>query len=412
LCICAAGTVEIGATCFDAGIFAAIVVSVAAVIIVVCTFFYLQHRRAKSDEVWQVKVDELHFGQKAEVIGQGSFGVVLLAEYRGTKVAIKRVLPVGGGTGSRHGSMSKAHKTSSTMAKGSGTGSKESLERGTGSFTGSLIKAQRRRASQESGETGSSDEKSCSDDEDRDIETGMGGTRSSVDPDVVGSICSDDDDFGFLGHLSYGRQKTKWERLLPNWMYNGSGVDQYNASILGTASASTYSRTVSQRICPWFTEDYHRKQEFIQEMRLLSRLRHPCITTVMGATVQHGRQEPMMVMEYMENGSLYDLLQNETLHISGDLIVQIFRDVSQGMRFLHASKPPILHGDLKAKNILVDSRFRAKVADFGLSKKTVGNLSGTPYWLAPEYLRGKTDYNASCDVYSFGKLNPKMSICR
>jgi serine/threonine protein kinase len=228
---------------------------------------------------------------------------------------------------------------------------------------------------------------------------------------VVGSIGSDnDDDFGFLGHLSYGRQKTKWEKLLPNWMYNGSGVDQYNASILGTASASTYSRTITQRVCPWFTEDYRRKQEFIQEMRLLSRLRHPCITTVMGATVQSGRQEPMMVMEYMENGSLYDLLQNETLHISGDLIVQIFRDVSQGLRFLHASKPPILHGDLKAKNILVDSRFRAKVADFGLSKKTVGNLSGTPYWLAPEYLRGKTDYNASCDVYSFGAFNKRISI--
>jgi serine/threonine protein kinase len=73
------------------------------------------------------------------------------------------------------------------------------------------------------------------------------------------------------------------------------------------------------------------------------------ITTVMGATVASGRQVPMMVMEYMENGSLYDLLQNETLHAGGDMIVQVFRDVAQGLRFLHASKPPILHGDLKAK---------------------------------------------------------------
>jgi guanylate cyclase len=62
------------------------------------------------------------------------------------------------------------------------------------------------------------------------------------------------------------------------------------------------------------------------------------------------------------------------------MIMQIVRDVSQGLRFLHASKPPILHGDLKARNILIDSRFRAKVADFGLSKKTGTGLSGTPFW--------------------------------
>ena len=85
--------------------------------------------------------------------------------------------------------------------------------------------------------------------------------------------------------------------------------------------------------------------------------------------------------------------------------MQIVRDVSQGLRFLHASKPPILHGDLKAKNILIDARFRAKVADFGLATKTGKNgISGTPYWMAPEYLRGKDEYNSACDIYSFGKL--------
>lgn len=76
----------------------------------------------------------------------------------------------------------------------------------------------------------------------------------------------------------------------------------------------------------------------------------------------------------------YDLLRNETLYTGGEIIIQIVRDVAQGLRFLHASKPPILHGDLKAKNILIDSRFRAKVADFGLSTKNNGVLCGTPFW--------------------------------
>lgn len=76
----------------------------------------------------------------------------------------------------------------------------------------------------------------------------------------------------------------------------------------------------------------------------------------------------------------YDLLRNETLYTGGEIIIQIVRDIAQGLRFLHASKPPILHHDLKAKNILIDSRFRAKVADFGLATKNKPGVQGTPYW--------------------------------
>jgi serine/threonine protein kinase len=75
------------------------------------------------------------------------------------------------------------------------------------------------------------------------------------------------------------------------------------------------------------------------------------------------------------------------------------------MRFLHGSRPPILHGDLKARNILVDSKFRAKICDFGLSTKKRGNaISGTPFWLPPEYLRGEKEYDATCDMYSIGVI--------
>ena len=59
---------------------------------------------------------------------------------------------------------------------------------------------------------------------------------------------------------------------------------------------------------------------------------------------------------------------------------------------------------------MIDSRFRAKVGDFGLSQKQKHGLSGTPYWMAPEYLRGKTDFNPTCDIYSVGtrtRNNPR-----
>lgn len=70
------------------------------------------------------------------------------------------------------------------------------------------------------------------------------------------------------------------------------------------------------------------------------------------------------------------------------------------MRFLHAATPQIIHGDLRAANVLVDSHFRAKVTDF---KQRVG-ASGTPYWMAPELLRGTGRNSAASDVYSFGIL--------
>ena len=79
-------------------------------------------------------------------------------------------------------------------------------------------------------------------------------------------------------------------------------------------------------------------------------------------------------MQYMEHGSLYDILHNETMPVDSDLLLNIMKDISSGLRFLHSSDPQVLHGDLKAANILVDSKFRAKVADFGLSQKK--NLGG------------------------------------
>lgn len=121
----------------------------------------------------------------------------------------------------------------------------------------------------------------------------------------------------------------------------------------------------------------------------------------MGAVMATGHG-PMIVMEYMEYGSLNDLLRNETMYLTGEIILQIARDMAQGLRYLHTAKPSITHGDLKPANILVDGRFRAKVCDFGLSRKKKDAISGSLFWLPPEYLVGNEDYTASSDMYSVG----------
>lgn len=88
------------------------------------------------------------------------------------------------------------------------------------------------------------------------------------------------------------------------------------------------------------------KEEFIKEMRQISKLRHPCITTVMGAVISP-TEEPQLVMEYMEFRSLREVLHNPKLLIDYDQKLRFLQDIISGLRYLHAAEPAVIHGDLK-----------------------------------------------------------------
>lgn len=94
----------------------------------------------------------------------------------------------------------------------------------------------------------------------------------------------------------------------------------------------------------------------------------------------------------MELGSLYSVLHNDSMILENDIVFPICRDIASGLQFLHNASPAVIHGDLKSRNVLVDAQFRAKVADFGLSShlgSSKGKATGTPFWMAPELLRGE-----------------------
>jgi serine/threonine protein kinase len=80
-------------------------------------------------------------------------------------------------------------------------------------------------------------------------------------------------------------------------------------------------------------------------------------------------------------------LHNETILLEPEMILPILLDIARGIRFLHSASPQVIHGDLKAQNILVDRKFRAKITDFGLTQKKQVGVHGTPYWMSPELLR-------------------------
>ncbi|KAA8550460.1 hypothetical protein F0562_002144 [Nyssa sinensis] len=156
------------------------------------------------------------------------------------------------------------------------------------------------------------------------------------------------------------------------------------------------------------------EKEFLTEIELLSRLHHRNLVSLIGYCDEEGEQ--MLVYEFMSNGTLRDYLSGKSKEsLSFAMRLRIALGSAKGILYLHSeADPPIFHRDIKASNILLDSKFTAKVADFGLSRlapvpdmegsvpahvSTV--VKGTPGYLDPEYFLTHKLTDKS-DVYSLG----------
>ncbi|XP_010552989.1 PREDICTED: serine/threonine-protein kinase CTR1-like isoform X1 [Tarenaya hassleriana] len=158
-------------------------------------------------------------------------------------------------------------------------------------------------------------------------------------------------------------------------------------------------------------QDFHaeRVNEFLREVAIMKRLRHPNIVLFMGAVTQPPNLS--IVTEYLSRGSLYQLLHKGGAREQLDerRRFSMAYDVAKGMNYLHNRNPPIVHRDLKSPNLLVDKKYTVKVCDFGLSRLKANTFlssksaAGTPEWMAPEVLRDEPS-NEKSDVYSFGVI--------
>eukprot|EP00924_Labyrinthula_sp_SR-Ha-C_P014170 snap_masked-scaffold_72-processed-gene-0.35-mRNA-1 protein AED:0.04 eAED:0.04 QI:0/0/0/0.5/1/1/2/0/324 len=145
-------------------------------------------------------------------------------------------------------------------------------------------------------------------------------------------------------------------------------------------------------------------EDFAKEVKILSMLKHKNIVQFLGAT----RKDPnyCLITELCEGsvGSLLSTVKKGTITLSWEMCLKIASDCAEAMVYLHGLNPKILHRDLKAENLLIDSQFNCKLTDFGLSRgyeaKSVMTVCGTPCWVAPEIFRGEA-YTESVDVYAF-----------
>ena len=145
------------------------------------------------------------------------------------------------------------------------------------------------------------------------------------------------------------------------------------------------------------------KERLEQEVEVLVKLRHPNLLLFMGYCVD----PPLICTEFMRRGSLHTILKGGKV-LEPERTHAVAIAVARGMSYLHSRSPPILHLDLKSPNILVDEKWRVKIADFGLARmrqatqvSAKSEFHGTPEWMAPEMLRAES-YDERADSYSFG----------
>ncbi|XP_063938794.1 receptor-like protein kinase 5 isoform X3 [Daucus carota subsp. sativus] len=167
--------------------------------------------------------------------------------------------------------------------------------------------------------------------------------------------------------------------------------------------------------------DKRLENEFNSEVKVLSTIRHVNIVKLLCCFSSENSK--LIVYQYMENGSLDEWLHGSKraanqpnamprLILDWPNRMQIAVGAARGLCYLHHETfPPIIHRDVKSTNVLLDSKFNAKIADFGLAKilekdggfNSVSVVAGSFGYLAPEYAHSAR-VNEKIDVYSFGVI--------
>lgn len=236
-------------------IYEAIIYSLVGVFLALLLLFaFLIYKRRSAELVWQIDKKELVFSDPPEIAGRGTFGLVIMAEYRGTTVAVKRVIPP------------KEIVNTIESMKGRKSGSPNDTSTNPGHVTFRLP---------DDIELGSSTNDESKEASLSSVPKRRVSLQQSLGHDSMGSIESIVDP----SHSLYMPKLKKTNSRRNSFIFNSLDARKSVDSRKSSFRSSFRSLSASLRSNP--KQRYlELKQDFIEEMRTLSKLRHPCITTV------------------------------------------------------------------------------------------------------------------------------------
>ena len=178
-------------------------------------------------------------------------------------------------------------------------------------------------------------------------------------------------------------------------------------AVVYKAKQLSLDRTVAIKVLPRrFSEKSNYIQRFFKEGKLAAKLNHNNIVQAIDVGEVNGLY--YFVMEYVEGKSIYDDLSTGKVFSEEealDLIIQVARALK------HAHSINMIHRDVKPKNIMINTEGIVKLADMGLARETSdikaakseqGKAFGTPYYIAPEQIRGEVTVDGRADIYALG----------
>lgn len=152
------------------------------------------------------------------------------------------------------------------------------------------------------------------------------------------------------------------------------------------------------------TQTAELRERLVREAKAAGKLSHPNIVTIYDVGTEGDID--YIAMEYLEGTTLEDLIQKKTV-TNFRIVAKMLHQVCSALEYAH--KMGIVHRDVKPANIMVLDNFEVKVTDFGIARFESGAMSmtqtgiamGTPYYIAPEQLRGES-VDRRCDIFSLG----------
>ncbi|KAK6912224.1 Protein kinase domain [Dillenia turbinata] len=222
--------------------------------------------------------------------------------------------------------------------------------------------------------------------------------------------------FGYCNREERGKKQASWRIFSLKELHSATNNFNYDNKLGEGGFGSVYwgqlsdgSQIAVKRLKVWSNKA---EMEFAVEVEILVRVRHKNLLSLRGYCAEG--QERLIVYDYMPNLSLLSHLHGQhsvESFLNWERRMNIAIGSAEGIVYLHHhATPHIIHRDIKASNVLLDSDFEAQVADFGFAKlipdgatHVTTRVKGTLGYLAPEYaMLGKA--SESCDVYSFGIL--------